>query len=183
MIRRLFLAIVISEEVKYNIKPIYNLLKSTEADLNIVSLENLHFTLKFLGDVDEEMIPEIIEKLGSIKQKPFNIQVQGVGVFPCPERINVVWVGAKSEELISLMKTIDYTLDYIKKNDFEEEIPHLTIARVNFTKNKEKLKEAILNHKDDTFGEIIVDRMILFESKLTTQGPVYSMVGEFSFKN
>src|SRR3989344_718565 len=173
MIRRLFLAIVISEEVKNNLKLIYNLLKATGADLNLVSLENLHFTLKFLGDVDKENIPDIVEKISSIKQRPFKVKVQSMGFFPSLEKINVVWVGTESEELISLMKKINIDLDEIRKNEFKEEIPHLTIARVKSGKNREKLKELIVNHKNDVFGEMAVDRIILFESKLTPQGPIY----------
>ncbi len=82
--KRLFVAVPVSEEVKRKIRILLKDLSTTGADLKLVSLSHLHFTLKFLGDVDEKMISQIEEKLAGIaeKTKGFEVSVKGVGVFP-----------------------------------------------------------------------------------------------------
>ena len=113
---RLFIGVPVSEEIKEKVKPIYEKIKETGADLNLVPLENLHFTIKFLGETDQ--VEEIKGKLSTIKQKSFTISLENVGVFPSLERMNVIWIGTNSKEIISLMKETDNLLNYIKKNDF-----------------------------------------------------------------
>lgn len=182
--KRLFVAVPISEEVKSKINPVVDELVKTGADLKLVSLSHLHFTLKFLGDVDEKKIPEIEKTLAGLaeKTKPFEISVKGVGVFPSLERINVVWVGVEGSDRLSLLKAVGKELDFIRQNDHEEEIAHLTIARVKTGKNKENLQEFVKKFEKKDFGRMIIDKMILFESELTPKGPVYKVVREFGLQ-
>lgn len=182
--KRLFVAVPVSEEVKERIKPILSELSKTDADLKLVSLFNLHFTLKFLGDVDEKQIPEVEKKLAGIatKTREFEISVKGVGVFPSKDRINVVWIGVENFELVSLMKAVGKSLDHIKENDHSEEVAHLTIARVKTEKNKDKLREFVKKFEDKAFGKMKVDRMILFESELKREGAVHKVMKEFELK-
>lgn len=174
--KRLFVAVPLTEEIKEQITPLREELKASGADLKLVALENLHFTLKFLGDVDENKIPAIVEKLFLLQWKPFSLSVRGVGVFPSLERINVVWVGIESVELIALMKKINQTLNYIRKEEHPE-TPHLTIARVKSGRNKEQLPLLAEKYKNTLFGEMKVDKIILFESGLGKDGLKYEMVG------
>lgn len=180
--KRLFIGIPVSEDIKEKIRPLISKLKETKADLKFVSLENLHFTLKFLGDVDESRIEEIKEKLSSIDVEKFKILIKKVGVFPALERIKVIWVGAESQKMVSLMKKVDHQLNSIKKNDYPEEIPHLTIARVKSGRNKEKLQTLLKEVENNEFGEMLIDKFVLYESQLTPKGPVYSVVREFGLK-
>ena len=76
------------------------------------------------------------------------------------------------------MKKITTKLDYIRK-DVHEEVPHLTIARMKSGRNKEQLKEALQQVEHREFGSMIVEKIILYESELTPEGPVYTIVGEF----
>ncbi len=179
--KRLFVAVPVSEEVKDKIKSVVDELSKTGADLKLVSLENLHFTFKFLGNVEDGKIPEIENKLQKIAESyaQFEIKVKGVGVFPSLERINVVWIGVEDSSLAALMKIVNKDLDYVKKNDHEEEIPHLTIARVKTGRNKEKVQELVKRFENTEFGKMLVDKLILYESELTPEGPVYKVVKEF----
>ena len=181
MMKRLFIAIPVAEEIKKRLKPLLRELREMGADLKLVSVENIHFTLKFLGDVDEENIPEMIQKLTAISFKPFTISLQGVGVFPSAERINVLWVGMNSPKLISLMKKINFTLNYIRQEE-REEVPHLTIARVKSGKNKEKLQQLVEIYKNTFFGEMMVEKIVLYESELGKEGPKYRVVKEFELR-
>ncbi len=180
---RLFLGIPISEEIKTKIKPVVKALGETKADLNLVSLENLHLTVKFLGGVDEQKIPEIKKATSRICQEfsNFSLHFSGVGVFPSLKEIKVVWIGLQSPEMVELMQTFNSELDHIHKYDYPETKPHLTLARVKSVKNKDKLREVLLKFKDANFGEMNVDKVILFQSTLTKNGAVYSVVDEFKF--
>ncbi len=182
--KRLFVAVPVSEEAKEKIKPVLNGLSKIDVDLKLVSFSHLHFTLKFLGDVDEKNIPEIEKMLAGIAEKTeaFDIFVNGVGVFPSIERINVVWIGVEDSELASFMKTVGKELDFIRKNDPAEEVAHLTIARVKTGRNKEKLQEFVKKFENTEFGKMTVDRLILFESELRREGAIHKMVREFELK-
>ena len=172
---RLFIGVPVSEEIKEKVKPLYQKLKETDAIFNLVPLDNLHFTIKFLGDVDESKLEEIKGKLSEIKQSSFKISLKGIGAFPSLERINVIWIGTESKEIISLMKKTDHLLNYIKKNDFEKEVAHLTIARVK----SGELKEFVEEFSETDFGEMLVDKFVLYESVLTPEGPIYKIIKEF----
>jgi len=182
--KRIFVAVTVSEEVKDRIKPVLDELAKTGADLKLVSVFNLHFTLKFLGDVDERKIPEIERKLESIAQKVkyFEISLRGVGVFPSLDRISVVWIGVEDSKLVSLMKMVGKELAYLKKNDHEEEVAHLTIARVKTERNKEKLQEFVKKFEKKEFGTMKVDKLILFESELKREGAVHKVVREWALE-
>lgn len=179
--KRLFVAVPLTAEIKGQITPLREELKASGADLKLVAVENLHFTLKFLGEVDESRISEIVEQLSSFSPKPFFLSLRGVGVFPSREKINVIWMGIESTELIALMKEINPTLNYIRKEE-REETPHLTIARVKSGKNKEQLQKLVEKYKNTLFGEMMVDKIILYESELGKEGPRYTVVQEFELQ-
>ncbi len=179
--KRLFIAVPIAEEVKIKLRLLLQDLQDSKADLKMVSVENLHFTLKFLGDVDEEKISEIIDKLTVINQKSFSLSLSGAGVFPSSERIGVLWVGINSPELILLMKKINLALNYIHQEK-NEEIPHLTITRVKSGRNKERLRELVQKYKNTSFGEMVVEKIILYESELGKERPKYSKIREFALQ-
>src|SRR3989344_281751 len=183
--KRLFVGILIPEVVGEKIKLIQDELVQTGADLKLVSSNNLHFTIKFLGSEEDSKISQIVQKLDAIllQKKKFMFSVQNVGFFPNTGHISVVWVGAESNELVSLIKEANQSLDYIRKNEHGEEIPHLTVARINSGKNKEQLRGVVEKFKSEVFGQVLVDKIILFESVLTPQGPVYTVVKEFLLRS
>ncbi|MBI2112877.1 RNA 2',3'-cyclic phosphodiesterase [Candidatus Woesearchaeota archaeon] len=188
MKHRLFVGIPISAEVKERVLALMFQLKKIKTDVNFVPPENLHFTLKFLGDVEDLEIPSIHKKLATLcsKKHSFDLSVSTVGAFPSSEKINVIWAGG-SQELLSLMKEIDTALNNIKKNDYSEDIPHLTIARVKLEKeklkNEKELKDFLQIHNDDFFGTMTVRTIILYKSELATTGPVYSIVQTYNFRS
>ena len=157
-------------------------IKDTGADLKLVEPENIHITLKFLGDTDEEKIDEI-EKI--IKNSlnginPFNIKLIGTGVFPNKNYMRVVWIGLENAEKIAeISKKIDKQLEGLgfepEKRGFSA---HLTIARVRSPRNKEKLIQVIEKYKDFEFATIDVDSIKLKKSDLTPKGPIYTTLRE-----
>jgi len=182
--KRLFVGISISEKVKLNLKPFIEQLIATGAELNPVSIENLHFTVKFLGDVDEDKIEKINGKLKAVLKNKlkFKVQLKEAGVFPSWQMINVIWIGTDSRELISIIQETNKALEEIRPEEFSKAAAHLTIARVKSRKNKEKLEEVLQRFKNENFGEMVIDKVVLYESKLTTKGPVYTEVETFLLK-
>ncbi|MEK6950118.1 MAG: RNA 2',3'-cyclic phosphodiesterase [Nanoarchaeota archaeon] len=179
--KRLFIGVPLSEEVKRAFSLLLEKLKATEADLKLVAPDNLHFTVKFLGEVEEQKIGEVQEKLREVLKslKPFSLQLQGIGAFPGRERINSIWVAAASREFVVLMKNVDQALDFICQENHGEEVPHATLARVKTGKNKERLQQLLEEFKPTDFGTMRVDKVVLYESELGKEGPVYKVVGEF----
>ena len=177
---RLFVGIPISVEVKARINSLREKLRILNVDLLLVSVENLHFTLKFLGTVAEDKIAEIETKLGQIAlaNSPFLLSLEKVGSFPSAERIDVIWIGMKDAKLVQLMRTVREKLQYLRKDEHSE-VPHLTIARLKSAKNKNELLKVMEEFKEHSFGQMKVDRFCLYESELTAQGLRYKVVKEF----
>ncbi|HLC97858.1 MAG TPA: RNA 2',3'-cyclic phosphodiesterase [Candidatus Nanoarchaeia archaeon] len=181
MKKRLFVGVPLSPEVKQAIaEQLLTLLQQSGADLHLVTAEQLHFTLKFLGEVDEsqiERVKEILREVAASRQ-PFLVRLQNVGVFPSPEYMRVIWVGVENGDLPVLMKELDEQLGFICKNE-QEEKPHVTLARVKSKKNKEQLQQFVTKFQQMAFGEMRVTELVLYESTLTTEGARYEVVGRF----
>ena len=159
-----------------------NEIKNTGADLKLVETENIHVTLKFLGDTDEEKIDEIEEIIkNSVKDiNAFSIKLKGSGVFPNKNYMKVIWIGLENAEPIGeIAKKIDKQLENLgfepEKRGFSA---HLTIARVRSSRNKEKLIQIIEKYQDVEFVKIEVASVKLKKSVLTPKGPIYTTLKE-----
>ncbi len=124
---KLFISINISEDLKEESAILQAKLKKFN-DVNISPKENLHITLKFIGETNN--LEEIITKLDKIEFKEFTMTSAGAGFFPDENNIRIAWIGFKPcEELILLRGKI---CDYLGRQ-FKDElkfVPHLTIARM-----------------------------------------------------
>ncbi len=157
---------------------IINELKKTQIDAKLVETKNMHLTLKFLGDTDENLIDEIEKtiKESTKNTQPFEITLKNIGVFPNQNYIKVAWIGVENAEpLKQITETIDTKLQNL---GFEKEkrpfSAHLTIARIKSAKNKEKLIQLINKYENTEFHKIKIDKIILKKSTLTPEGPIYT---------
>lgn len=155
-----------------------NEIKKTGANIKLVEPDNIHITLKFLGDTPEnhaEKIRDIIKE--SVKKiKPFKIKFSNTGAFPNQNYIKVIWIGIQNAELI---KKIAYSIDEkIIKLGFEKEkrpfSAHLTIGRVKTVKNKDKLVQILDKYQNIDFFTHNVESVKLKKSELTPKGPIYT---------
>jgi 2'-5' RNA ligase len=157
-------------------------IKKTGANVKLVEPENIHITLKFLGDTPEEQIDDIYEIISSTVAdiKPFEITMKGTGVFPNESYLKVIWIGLSPVDTIAaISKTLDEklaTLGFKKEN--KNFSPHLTIGRVRSAKNKNELIKVIEKYKETTFKTFQVSSIKLKKSQLTPQGPIYSNLKE-----
>ncbi len=183
---RLFIAIDIDEDIKKRIGEMVEKLRTFAKDAKWVRSENLHLTLKFLGEVKDgvrvERIKRVLHEIAT-RTIPFSIHLSGTGFFPDEKRPRVFWIGVKeSDELLRLFMEIDKELSSIgfspEKRDFSG---HITIARFRDYRDRDELMEVISTYKDIDFGSIDVREVVLMESILSTQGVIYRRIGNFLF--
>lgn len=179
---RLFIAIEIPEEIKDYLcemqQEIGGSRDNSKNKISLVTKDNMHLTLKFLGEVQPNRLDDIKNNLKKITFEPFSIVLDNIGVFPSEDYIRVVWVGLKPEEpVLELQKNIDETIKkrFKKEKGFK---PHLTIARVKYIEDKkqfiDKLKQIKAYNK-----KIEVNNFKLVKSTLTPKGPIYGDLGIF----
>ncbi len=143
-----------------------------------VERENLHFTLKFLGELDNDQIGLIDRKLAGIKSVPkFKIRMVGVGAFPNMEHINIIWVGGESAELIELAHMIRKLTE--GAGDERAFTPHLTIARVKWVRDKEELIRVVQKIKGIELGTVSVSEFNLKHSTLGPDHPTYTILKSY----
>ncbi|MCW4051269.1 MAG: RNA 2',3'-cyclic phosphodiesterase [Candidatus Bathyarchaeota archaeon] len=158
-------------------------LSGTRADIKFVEPENIHLTLKFLGEIEQTQVDAVAEIIKETVFEPFSFKVHGVGVFPNLRRPRTIWAGITEgvTELTSVFKVLD---DKLSKLGFEKErrrfSPHLTISRVRTGRNRPQLIEELQNLVDQEFGIVHVDKIVLKKSVLTSKGPIYTTLAESS---
>ncbi|MBI4153242.1 RNA 2',3'-cyclic phosphodiesterase [Candidatus Woesearchaeota archaeon] len=177
---RLFVGVPIAEEIKAEIIKFQNELVRLGADVKLVEPQNLHFTLKFLGDANRDTIERVILDLKKIELKKFAAEIQGVGIFPSERTPRVVWVGIKeNKRFVSLAEDMQEKLKDVRKEDHDHIVLHLTVARVKPAKNLARLLSLIKLFQGKYFGELEINRFVLYQSILTAHGPSYTVVEEF----
>ena len=179
---RCFVAVDVPEEAKQKILEAQKEFACFDAKL--VEKENLHFTLKFLGEINEEQLEEASKGLSELAKNisPFTVLLSGIGAFPNLSYIRVVWVGAISDDFFKLHRGVAVSLRGIGKPE-KEAIPHLTIARVRSARDKETIAKIIRRYEKEAFGSMQVDKIKLKKSTLTPRGPVYEDVRVFELAN
>ncbi|MEW5845832.1 MAG: RNA 2',3'-cyclic phosphodiesterase [Bacteroidota bacterium] len=183
--KRTFLAIDI--EPQANIVNLLDELKRTHRldSIKWVKPQIMHLTLFFLGDTPIIQIPEMCSMLNSCVQgfEPFSMELKGLGVFgrPLPR---VIWVGVElSEALIKIKHSIDDVLSGFGYSDDNEKFnPHLTLGRVKFLHNTDKLNAEIQQYKTKSFQVQTIKEVVFYESILRHQGPEYKAVQKFQRK-
>ena len=146
-----------------------------------VAPQNIHITLKFLGDTEENRLKKLEKLLAEamVEFSPFHLAVGGLGVYPHKGRPNVIWLGVeKNKNLLELQKRIEGLASQIgsvpERRRFSA---HLTLGRVKRSGHHEKariqIRQAIEASPQVDFGRIRVDAVHLFQSELTPQGAKY----------
>ncbi|MBN1682226.1 RNA 2',3'-cyclic phosphodiesterase [Candidatus Bathyarchaeota archaeon] len=182
MVDRCFISIDIDDPViKRRLADIQNILQASEADIKNVESENIHITLRFLGEITSDRTESVSSLLKKISFSPFKLIFEGIGVFPNLNRPNVVWTGI-SGDMQELMKVFSELEKGLKNLGFEPERrgfqPHLTLCRVRSGRNRAQLAEAITLLGDSYIGEMVVEHIRLKKSVLTRDGPIYSTLSE-----
>jgi 2'-5' RNA ligase len=192
---RLFIAIPVEDALKDELINIQNEIRETQAHIKLVEPENIHFTVRFLGEVSQEqstVISSIIKKAAS-GYKRFEMELKGIGAFPSAGNPRVIWVGcneaAGENKLVRIYRDIEKSLLESKFTPNDKSFsPHITLGRVKSPKNKpacpdvhrgagrESLTRILKEKVDFSVGIQMVKEVVLFQSQLRPDGPVYSVV-------
>jgi len=171
-----------NEQVLSRLAAAQKLLVETGADLKLVEPQNIHVTIRFLGEISPGMVDKVYEAMKNVKFTPFSIQLRGLGVFPNINYARVVWAGMTEgvEQLKSIFAQLEPKIRALGfAADAHGFSPHLTIARVRSSVNKQRLAELVTKKADYEFGLIKADCLRLKRSELSPKGPTYSTLREF----
>ena len=183
---RVFLSIDIENQTLLpHISETQSKLDTSLAKMKLVEIENIHFTLRFLGDTPLTRIDEMESSISHIQVEPFEIEVHGVGAFPNSRRPRVIWIGVtcNAERIRDLKIEIDSRLkEFGYKPEKKRFTPHATIARVRYIKDAEKLAKNIDELVDSPIGSMTVSRFNMKKSTLTPSGPIYETLWHVPWK-
>ncbi|MEK6835504.1 MAG: RNA 2',3'-cyclic phosphodiesterase [Nanoarchaeota archaeon] len=176
---RLFIGIFLPEEILDYLYQVQTKLKQNlPAKITWVHKKILHFNLKFIGEVYENKINEIKERLNKIKFKSFRIKLDKIGVFPNENYIRIIWVGLKpAGKIIELQQKIDSELLDLFPKD-QRFSPHMTLGRVKFIKDKEQFKKNL--KLEIAEKEFEVNEFCLVKSELSKDGSKYEILETYN---
>jgi len=180
---RSFLAIELPKPILIKIGEVQEDLRSTHAEVGWVNPEKIHLTLKFFGNIEESRIDPIVRSIEESVRKTFSfsLKVRGVGAFPHLKNPRVIWIGLVDEKeiLTSFQKELEVRLEKIGFRPEDRPFhPHLTLGRMKGSRGKEGLLGKMEKHKEEEFGDLQVDRVVLFKSDLKPSGPIYTALRE-----
>ncbi|KPK97044.1 MAG: hypothetical protein AMJ95_11240 [Omnitrophica WOR_2 bacterium SM23_72] len=175
---RTFIAIELPEEIKESLARLQDRLKQSQADVKWVKPQNIHLTLKFLGEINEEQLEKITRALEQVclNRRCFQMCLSTVGAFPKVNFPRVIWVGVEkgasetSEIATDLEEKVSMVEVPKEKRPFSS---HITIGRVRSNFNKDKLVNDLKTIGSLEGKEFAVTKLTLFKSTLTPTGPVY----------
>jgi 2'-5' RNA ligase len=183
---RAFLAIEPPKDILLKISGLQEKLKQEiSGRISWTRTQGQHLTLKFFGDISKDDVKNICSAVQKriVSESPLNLKVENIGVFPDARRPRVLWCGVTGdvEKLNNLQKKLDDDFANIgfpaENRSFQA---HLTLARIKDVHGLVGISEALTKHGAFTAGEFIGGELILFQSKLSPQGAVYTKLAEFA---
>ena len=182
---RTFIAIEIPGTIISKIRELQDAIKAYGFKIRWVQAENIHLTLKFLGDVEEIKTNEIAKAVSKTVEgySPISLKAKGIGVFPGIKRPRVLWVGlaGQFEALVRLQQTLDENL--IALGFSRQERPfkgHLTMGRIKDKIDVKKLGDALMAFRSFESKTFTAGQIILYKSELKPSGAVYTELASAS---
>ena len=186
---RLFVGISPPDDIRDAICAFINTLKAHDRGaLRFVPPDNIHLTIKFIGETDERRIPDIEDALSQIQISPFTLTAYGAGGFPeiSPDThdTRILWTGIRrSAPLTTLAEMTERALE---TKDFPRDtrsyIPHFTIARARGTICDEVIR-CVQDNKDTVFGQFDADAIYLYKSESAPEGVRYTKLSRHKLKS
>lgn len=175
---RCFIGIQLPSYIKDNLYELQRKIGNEHAKIKWVAKRNVHLSMKFLGELDEEQVRLTREGLGNVKFRKFRVGMGDLGWFPSKDRVRVIWVDLNpKKEILELHGDIELKLGSLFQTDGRFEV-HLTLGRVKLVKNKEKFFE-ILRDIKIKWDSFLISDFCLIQSVLSKDGPTYSVLEKF----
>lgn len=181
---RAFVAANLDPGLKQAIALVQEQLRATRADVGWVRPENLHLTLKFLGQVAEASVQRIAEAIeaAALGDGPFRLVLAGLGAFPQSRSARVIWVGveAGAQGLAGLQARLEAQLEPLGfPLEARPFTAHLTLGRVRGPARRAQLAAALTSMPAGPLGEMLLDRIELMKSELRPEGACHSVLRTF----
>jgi len=181
---RLFTGIALTDECRAAIAEAVASLRADPAPVSWVARENLHITLKFLGEISRDRVGAVVEALAvtAAGLQPFVLEAEGAGAFPGTRNPRVLWVGLR--EPLELVRELQENMENaLSGAGFPREDrpfhPHITVGRARGVLPPawgDRFVRALAGRR---FGEVPVPKITLYESRLSAGGAVYTVVRDF----
>lgn len=168
-------------EIMEKISEIQQKLEGTGASLKLINPQNIHVTLRFLGNIQPSMVDKIYREMEQIDFESFQIEVCRVGAFPTLRNPRVIWAGIQKnlDKLEMISRQLASRLHILGfPSDSKPFSPHITLARVRSSRNKAELADSMNELTDYVFGVLNLDCLKLKKSVLTPRGPIYTTLKE-----
>ncbi len=177
---RTFVAVEIDDSVRWRVAELIERLRAAVDGVSWVAPQNLHITLKFLGDVAGPRVAEVAQAVRQAVRlaTPFEFESRGLGAFPRIERPNTLWIGCGegAEALVALADRLDWALSPLGfARESRPLVPHLTLGRLRRGgKAPANLVRIFRENAGFVAGRSRVHHVVLFSSQLTPKGAIYS---------
>ena len=178
---RCFVAVDLPREAISQIKEIQKKIKKHNLFIGkFTESENLHLTLKFLGEIEEDKIEKVKEKLEEIQFEEFDAKLGEIGIFS-KKFIKIIWIKLDGKKILDLQKQMDDALKdlFVPEARF---MSHVTIARVKNVKDRNALIEYIKRIKSKS-AEFKIEEFFLKKSTLMPEGPIYEDILKIELKS
>lgn len=177
---RTFICIEFQDEVIKEIARVQEVLENKKFHGKITELENLHLTLKFLGEINNATLEKVKEKLKKIELNAFEAHLGEIGTFSFRGNPRIVWCKVCGKEVWDLQSAVDGCLAEIFQKE-QRFMSHLTIARIKYPKDKKRFAEYVRRIKCKKI-KFKVEKFFLKKSELKPNGPIYTTIEEYNLK-
>lgn len=180
--QRTFLALDIDEDARRRLAELPRRVGEHDAKVRWVEPENLHITLNFLGDISGETLANVCEAASqcAAEVEPFEFHLQGLlPVPPQGRKLRMFWAGVQEPtgRLVKLQdKLADAMGDLGLRREDRAYRPHITVARVKFARNPDRLRSAVEPLGGEDFGTVLCESVTVYTSELGPDGPTYTAV-------
>jgi 2'-5' RNA ligase len=187
---RCFIAIDIDEKIRSALGDLQQQLRNgvdvKKGDVNWVNPDNIHLTLKFLGEIKDAKVVEVCNIVSDVagRHESFELDIESVGHFG-GRSPKVLWVGAGEgeENLLELQEDIEESLALAGwPEETREFSSHLTLCRIRHPAAGVKLAQVSEDYKDFKLGTMPVDSVSVYQSELKPTGPIYTLLGNYKLQ-
>lgn len=184
---RSFIAIPLPDEIKQLINQKISTLRTIFPSNSIkwVQANNIHLTLKFLGNQSKSVLNELINKLEAAQTiERFTLSIEKLGAFPSIYKPNVIWIGVSTHKNLEQLNKKVGLISYSLINDIDNKgfSPHLTIARIKAGMHKDQfevIKKGLFDNRELPKIDFPVNHFSVYKSTLTPQGAIYNVLHRF----
>lgn len=179
--KRLFIAIDLPATIRQKLVHIQHELEKLDLFTGkFTRIEQLHLTLKFIGDVEEQKVSQIEQILTQVKYHKITASLGKLGVFPSKKFISVIWIELNGK-IHDLIKELNAALESIVVREQREFVSHITLARVKSLIHRDELLVAIEKMPTES-QEFEITEFVLKESELTEHGARHQVIARFPLK-